>query len=141
MRTQWEVLLGFFIINLSVGLVMGLALPGTTVVANGPVLDSNQSAQYQEQFNASRIVASWGATPFSGIPVIGDIFAGFNFMWQNVQYLLNGFPMFLQYIAQTYITDLDAYNSFIIISYALEAIYAFLIVWFLIEFISGRIMD
>jgi hypothetical protein len=120
---------------------MGLALPGTTVVASGPVLDSSQADQYQEQFNASRIVASWGATPFSGIPVIGDIFAGFNFMWQNVQYILNGLPMFLQYLSNTYITDIAAYNSFIIITYALEAIYAFLMVWFLIEFISGRILD
>lgn len=141
MKVQWELLLGFFIINLSIGLVMGLALPGTGIVSGGPVLDSNQSAQYQAQFNASQIVSSWGGTPFSGIPIIGDIFAGFNFMWQNLQYILNGLPLLLQYIAQTYITDIDAYNSFIIISYALQAIYAFLMVWYLIEFISGRIHD
>lgn len=117
---------------------MGLALPGTETVSNGPSINGTQ---YQEQFNATRIVESWGATPFSGIPIIGDIFSGFTFMWQYLQYILNGLPMFLQWIAQTYITDVAAYNAFILISYALEAIYAFMIVWFLIEFISGRIFN
>lgn len=118
---------------------MGLALPGTGSVANGPAINGTE---YQQQYNASSIVDQWGqSTPFSGIPIIGDIYNGFLFMWNYLQYLLNGFPMFLQWIAQTYITDVAAYNSFILISYALEAIYAFMIVWFLIEFISGRIMN
>jgi hypothetical protein len=143
MRTTWELLIGFFIVNLSVGLVMGLALPGTDIVGNGPPLDSNQIEQYQQQYNASKIVGTWttGGNPFTGIPLIGDIFNGLIFAWQNIQYILNGLPMFLQWIAGSYITDMAAYNSFMVISYALEAIYGFMIVWFIVSFISGRVFE
>jgi hypothetical protein len=135
MKIQYELLLGIFIINLGVGVVMGLALPGTAYVAAGPA--GVNATQYEQQFNSSDI-ARWKGSPFSGIPVIGDIFAGFNYLWQNIQYLVDGLPKFLDFIKTSYIVDPTAQLAFDIIENAIRAIYALLIVIFLIEFISGR---
>jgi len=128
-------LLGLFIINLSVGVVMGLALPGTAYVAAGTSLNATQ---YEQQFNSTKIATSWGGTPFSGIPVIGDIFAGFSYLYQNLQYLIDGLPKFLDFIKTSYITDPQGQLAFEVIADAIRAIYAFLITIFFIEFISGR---
>lgn len=137
MRTQWELLLGLFIINLSVGVVMGLALPGTAFVhSSGSITNATQ---YEQQFNASKI-EQWGGNgnPLQGIPVIGDIFGGFIFLTQNIQFLIDGLPSLLTFIEHSYI-DPNAWWAFDVLANALRAIYAFLIVMFLIEFISGRI--
>jgi hypothetical protein len=137
LRIQWELLLGLFIVNLAVGIVMGLSLPGTAYVAGGP--SGVNATDYEAHFNATGIATSWDATPFSGIPVIGDIFAGFSFIYQNIQYLIDGLPKLLDYISQTYIPDGDGQTAFAVIANALRAIYAFLVTVFLIEFISGRV--
>ncbi len=118
---------------------MGLALPGTAYVAGGP--SGVNATQYEYQFNSTKIAGSWSATPFSGIPVIGDIFAGFAFIYQNIQYLVDGLPKFLLYIEQTYIPDATAQLSFEVIANAIRAVYAFLIAMFFIEFISGRVFS
>jgi hypothetical protein len=131
-------LLGLFIINLTVGVVMGLALPGTAYVANGPY---NNATDYEQHFNGTAIAKGWTATPFSGIPVIGDIFSGLGFLWQNVQYIVDGLPIFLNWIKTSYITDSSAQLAFDIIAGAIRAIYALLIAIFAIEFISGRYMS
>jgi len=122
-------------LNLSVGIAIGLGVPGTEYVQ--PTNPSNAS-EYEEHFNATDIADRWGATPFSGIPVIGDIFSGFSFLFQNIQYLLDGFPMFLTWISDTYITDATARTSFFIITNALRAIFAVLMSVMVVEFISGR---
>ena len=136
MRVQWELLLGLFIINLSIGVVMGLALPGTAYVA---VPSGVNATEYEQHFNSSEIATNWGGTPFSGIPVIGDIFAGFSFIYQNIQYLIDGLPKLLLWVQECFITDTNGQLAFAVVANALRAIYALLIVMFLIEFISGRI--
>ena len=137
MKILWEILLYLFIINLVVGLVIVLAVPGA-VYANPAALDVN-AIDYEQHFNATDVAESWSATPFSGIPVIGDIFGGFNFLWQNIGYLIDGFPVLLTYISDSYITDPSGQIAFAIIANVLRAVYALLITLFLIEFISGRI--
>ena len=138
MKAAWQLLLGLFVINLSIGVVIGLQLPGTGYVASGSVV--NASA-YESHFNASAIASGWGGTPFSGIPIIGDIFSGLGFLWQNIQYIVDGLPMFLNWIKDSYITDPSAALAFDIIAGAIRAIYAFLFAIFVIEFISGRFMS
>jgi hypothetical protein len=71
--------------------------------------------------------------------VIGDIFSGFNFLYQNLGYLIDGFPMVLGWIKDNYITSPDGILAFDLIALALRAVYALLISFFLIEFISGRV--
>jgi len=138
MRVQFELLLGLFVINLCVGVVMGLALPGTGYVANGPAINATE---YEQHFNGTGIVSSWTSTPFSGIPVIGDIFSGLGFLWQNIQYIVDGLPMFLNWIKTSYITDPNGQLAFDIIGNAIRAIYALLISILAIEFISGRFLS
>jgi hypothetical protein len=136
MRVQWEILLFLFCLNLSIGLVVALGLPSTEYV-NPIVGDATNATLYEENFNQTAI-EGWGSTPFSGIPIIGDIFAGFQFFISNVGYLFDGFPQLLTWLADTYITDAGGMLAFAIIANALRAIYALLICTFLIEFISGR---
>jgi hypothetical protein len=137
LKTQWELLLGLFIINLVVGVVIGLSMPGTGYVSTSAPVNASQ---YEDHFNSTAIAKGWGSTPFSGIPVIGDIFAGFGFLWQNIQYLVDGLPMFLNWIKTSYIVDPTAQLAFDVIANAIRALYALLIAIFLIEFISGRII-
>jgi hypothetical protein len=137
LKAAWELLLGLFLINLSIGVVMGLALPGTAVVhAGGPIANATQ---YEQQFNSSKIT-SWGGNgnPLQGIPVIGDIFGGFLYLTSNIQFLIDGLPQLLNFIKDSYITDASGKVAFDVIANALRAIYAFLICLFLIEFLSGR---
>jgi hypothetical protein len=130
-------LLGLFIINLAIGVVMGLSLPGTAIVhAGGPITNATQ---YEQQFNSSNI-SGWGGkgNPLLGIPVIGDIFGGFIYLINNIQFLIDGLPQLLNFIKDSYILDPAGQTAFDVIAWTLRAIYAFLIALFLIEFISGR---
>lgn len=129
-------LLFIFVLNLVVGLVIVLGFPGTEYVS--PAGTGVNATEYETHFNSTDISSGWAATPFSGIPVIGDIFAGFNFLIQDIGYLIDGFPTLLTYLRNTYLTDADGITAFDVIANVLRAVYALLISLFLIEFISGR---
>jgi len=117
-------------------MVIALGLPGTEYIeAANPTKDVTE---YEKTFNATEIAAGWGANPFQGIIVVGDIFSTFQFLWRNIRFLLDGFPIFLQWISDTYIIDANARTSFLIISNVLRAIFAILMTMLLLEFISGR---
>lgn len=134
MRLQFQILLFIVCLNLATGMVIALGLPGTDYVqATSP---SNVS-EYEGHFNATEIAEGWGASDI-GIPVVGDIFSGFQFLFLNIQYLIDGFPLFLTWISDTYIIDATAKTSFAVITNVLRAIYAILMSMLLIEFISGR---
>jgi hypothetical protein len=96
---------------------------------------------YEAHFNATKIAKGWSSTPFSGIPLIGDIFAGFNFMYQNLGYLIDGFPILLNWLKDSFITDPTARLAFDILANALRAVFALLICIFFIEYIGGRIIS
>lgn len=122
-------------------MVVALALPGTDyVMASNPSNPASNASSYESHFNATDIADKWGANPFSGIPVVGDIFSGFQFLYQNLHYLVDGFPTFLRWIGDTYMVDASARIAFDIISNVLRAVYAILMSIFVIEFISGRYM-
>lgn len=138
MKTQFKILLFILCLNLATGLAIALQVPGTEYVqATNP----SNTSDYESHFNATEIAEGWGATPYSGIPIIGDIFSGFQFLWRNIQFLLDGFPLFLTWISDSYIIDAGAKTAFAVISNALRAIYAILMSFFAIEFISGRYMS
>ena len=141
MQTQWKILLFIVCLNLATGMVIALALPGTAyVMANNPGNPVSNASDYESHFNATEVAEGWQATPFSGIPVVGDIFSGFQFLFQNLQYLIDGFPTFLTWISDTYLVDASARAAFSIISNGLRAMYAILMSIWVIEFISGRYM-
>lgn len=137
MKVQWEILLFLVILNLVVGVVIALNVPGSYYTS--PMTESPSASDYEAHFNATQIATSWSATPFSGIPVIGDIFGGFNFLWQMFGYILDGFPTLLTWVSDSYITTADGQTAFWVLANVIRAIEAMLISAFLIEFISGRV--
>ena len=130
-------LLFIFCLNLAIGVVITLNFPGTGYVR--AAYNGVNATEYEEHFNSTEIATGWQGSPFSGIPMIGDIFAGFNFLWQNIKYLVDGFPALLTYIDNNFITTTEGHVAFLVIVNVLRAIYALLITMFLIEFISGRV--
>jgi hypothetical protein len=135
MKLQFQILLFILCVNLATGLVIALSLPGTEYVsASSP----GNATDYEDRFNATEIGGSWGATPFLGIPVIGDIFSGFQFLFTHAQFLIDGFPMFLGWISDTYIVDASARLAFTLICDALRGVYAVLMCFWFIEYIGGR---
>lgn len=71
--------------------------------------------------------------------MIGDIFGGFNFFFQVIGYLLDGFPTLLVWIGDSLIGTAEGQLAFTVIANVIRATQALLIVTFLIEFISGRV--
>ena len=114
-----------------------MSVPGTAYVSG--MNPGTNATEYEGHFNATETAESWSSTPFSGIPLIGDIFAGFNLLWQNIHYLVDGFPLLLTYISDSYITSYEGQVAFMVIANVLRAVYALLITFFIIEFISGRV--
>jgi len=137
-KTQVRILIFMACLNLSVGLVVGLQLAGTEFVQAGNHTISAE--EYEEHFNATDVAEGWKSSPFSGIPIIGDIFSGLNFLWSNFQYLIDGFPIFLQWISDTYILDAETQAALNYVIWALRGLYAIMITIFAIEFISGRVL-
>jgi len=136
MKVQFAILMFIVCLNLSIGMILSLRLAGTEyVMATTP---SSNATDYEGHFNATEIADRWRATPLSGIPIIGDIFSAFNFLFQNIQYLLDGFPMFLNWIGDTYLTDPSARLAFSYIVNALRGVYAVLMAIFAIEYVGGR---
>jgi len=122
-------------------MAVALALPGVGYVMPGdPQNPASNASIYESHFNATELADKWQSNPFSGIPIVGDIFTGFQFLWQNLQYLIDGFPVLLAWIGNTYLTDAGSRTAFGIISNVLRAVYAILLSIFVIEFISGRYM-
>lgn len=112
-------------------------MPGTEYVS--ATTGGTDATEYEQHFNATEIAHGWSATPFSGIPVIGDIFGGFNFFWQTIGYIIDGFPTLLVWIGDSLIGTSEGQIAFMVIANIIRATQALLIVTFLIEFISGRV--
>jgi len=123
-------------LNLSVGLCIGLGLPGSEWVQATP--PGATVEDYEEHFNATDITRSWQENIIYSIPIFGDIFSGLAFLMGNLQYLVDGFPMFLDWISDTYITDAEARTAFALIAGALRGIYVIMMSVMVIEFFSNR---
>jgi len=118
-------------------MVIELNLAGTEYVqASNP----SNVTEYADHFNATEVAGSWESTPFSGIPIVGDIFSAFQFLYRNLQYLFLGFPMFLAWIGDAFIVDATALTAYNTIVTVLGAVFAVTMSIFVIEFIGGRYM-
>jgi len=138
MKIQFEILLFIACLNLATGMILALSLAGTENVAvNQPPISAED---YESHFNASETASGWDTNIITGIPIIGDIFSGFNFLFSNAQYLIDGFPTLLTWIGDNYIIDQSGRDAFNYIAWALRGVYAILMSILVIEFISGRYM-
>jgi hypothetical protein len=62
-------------------------------------------------------------------------------MYQNIGYMIDGFPILLTFMKDSFIVDPTARLAFDILANGLRAIFALLISIFLIEYIGGRIIS
>lgn len=139
MKLAFEIAFYIMCINLATGIVIGLNLGNVNAVMQ-PTKTYIDPLDLEEQFNATAQAESWSSTPFTGIPIIGDIFAGFDFLIRNIAFLLGGFPYLLEWFADSFIVDPTAHASFSLISNALRGLFAVIMSWFVVEFISGRVI-
>ena len=123
-------------LNLGTAAVVALALPGTTYFA--PIPTGGEEEDYEATWNATQMLYAWPATPFSGIPILGDIFSGIFLVWNQVQLLVDGFPRFLGWICDNYIRDADGLAAFTVVMWMLRAMFAIVLTWFVVELITGR---
>lgn len=139
MKLQFVILVFIVCLNLATGVALALGLPGTEYVYSADPGGYQQNATYyEEHFNSTEVAERWGANTNLGIPIVGDIFSGLYFLAINWQYLIDGFPIFLDWVSDSFITDASAKAAFDIIANALRAIFAILMAIWFIEFIAGR---
>jgi hypothetical protein len=137
-RLQFQILLFIACLNIAVGMVMALGLPGSAYF--GSTNSTGSSGDYEERFNASKTAEQWSATSY-GIPVIGDIFGGLYFFFNNVRFLIDGFPTLLTWIKDCYIVDVAGRIAFDVVANGLRAVFAIMMAVFMIELITGRYMN
>ena len=135
MKVQMQILLFIVCLNISSGLVVALAVPG---VDDAQISPPSTTDEYASHFNSSEIAEGWGATLIQGIPIIGDIFSMFQTMFITFQYLIVGFPMFLNWLGDNFIIDAAARAAYDSIVLALYGIFSVSMTILFIEFISGR---
>jgi len=136
LKVQWSILLFIICLNLATGLCISLSVPGSEYVQAS--LPGGNASDYESHFNSTDIVDSWQDNIIRSIPILGDIFSGVAFLFRNIQYLIDGFPTFLNWISDTYLVDAGSKTAFAVISNALRAMYVILMAVFAIEFLSGR---
>lgn len=138
MKTQFQIMLFVICLNLATGMIVELgglgAIPGTEYMQ--PTMPSNAS-DYESHFNATEVAEKWTWTNY-GIPILGDIFAAFEFAFRAIEYVIAGFPLFLMWMGNTFIVDATALLAYNIIVGVLCAIFYILMFFYAIEFISGR---
>jgi len=122
--------------NLAIGLVLALGLPGTAYVT--PQDPTKNETDYESQFNATEVAKGWKPTVISGILVIDEVFAMFNFLQRNIVFLLDGFPQMLNWISYTFSVDASGQAALNFIAWAWRAVFAITMTFFVIEFVSGR---
>lgn len=134
MKWQTEIILFIICLNLATGVVTELGIPGTSAVSPSPQADASD---YESHFDVEE-VAEWKSQPFSGIPILGDVYFAFSTFSRMVSYIFVGFPVFLYSLGDNFITDPEGLVAFQIIAGAIGALFAVVMCLFLLWFISGR---
>lgn len=135
MKWQTEIILFIIALNLATGLVCELHAPGTEYVYPS---NPESTTDYEGHYNASEIAEGWTSRPFSGIPLIGDIFYGFQTFFRLVSYVFVGFPTFLYTFGDYFITDPAGLGAYHLIVGSITAMFFVVMAFYVVWFISGR---
>lgn len=142
MKTESGLLIFVLILNLSVMLVTDLGrlgvIPGATRVQQ--LNATGTTDDYTERFNATYIIREWNP-PAIDIPIVGDIVGALAFMFDQIQFIIIGFPIFLWDLGAVYITDSTGLAVWQAISGTIAAVFAIYMSWFIIQLITGRITN
>lgn len=140
MKSQFIFLTIVLSLNLTIALVMAIEttdgeplIPGVEYVH--PVNASGSFDEYAERFNATDVMDKWGATPFDGVPILGDIFSGGNQFWNVFGFLIDGVPSLLTWTGSFLPTSQAVFG---LIADVVRVVTSVMFVTLVIEFISGR---
>lgn len=140
MRVVMRILIYMVCLNLATGLIIELNGLGVGIMGDVvPTPPSQDVEEYQSQFNATEAIGQ--IRPTSGIlDFFGYIISTLEVMWRCIVWLVAGFPLFLNWLGDSFIIDASArlaYNMIVGVLVALEAILATLGV---IQFASDRVI-
>lgn len=137
MKIGFKAVLFLLILNLVSTMVYAIQIPGTTYT--GILYGGSQAnaTEYAEEFNTTTLLDRWTATPFSGIPIFGDIFSGIMLLFNAIRSIIVGFPDLINSIAYS-IVDTTARNAVLTVNYVIYAVFAFITFLWMFQLITGR---
>lgn len=144
MRIESTILIFVLILNLSVLMVTNLGrlgvIPGAGPSGVQQLNATGTTEQFEERFNATYIIRQW-EPPTVSIPIVGDVFGGLMFLWDQITFIVAGFPIFLWDLGAVYITDATGLFVWQVISGTLAVIFSIYMSWFVIQLITGRVIN
>jgi hypothetical protein len=139
-KTQFIFLLVVLSLNLTIMMCFSLEdsngdplIPGVRYMQ--PINASGDFDDYADRFNATEIMEEWQATPFDGVPILGDIFSQGNQFVNAFGFLIDGVPSLLTWMGSFLPT---AESVFALVANVIRVITAVLSVTLIIELIGGR---
>lgn len=140
MKTQFIFLLVVLALNLTITMCLSLEtadgdplIPGVKYAH--PLNASGDFDDYADKFNATEVMEEWQATPFDGVPILGDIFSQGNQFMNAFGFLIDGVPSLITFTGSFIPT---AQTVFTMIANVIRIISAVLAVTLVLELIGGR---
>lgn len=139
MRIGFKLILFMIILNLVSTMVVAIQMPGTTYSGGLYIGTGANATQYETEYNATNMMSNWAApiSPSYGIPLYGDIYGMVIMFFNMVKGVVDGFPTLLTQSINA-IPDASARASANQLVWVIRGVYAFIIVAFFVQFISGR---
>lgn len=135
MKWQSAIILFVICLNLATGLVIELGMPGTAYISPS---NPSSASEYESQWNATEIAEDWTLPPTLGIPIVGDIWSGFSFLTRLITYVIVGFPLFLGWVGDWFVTGSEAMVAWNVLKATIVALFSVVMATYFIWFISGR---
>lgn len=148
MRIQSQLLLIFICLNAGMTLVDGLGtlgvIPGYAYahgISNSTSTSLNPSDAAVQYGNASQIADSWSKNPPTILGMIGDILGSLPWYFKMILDIIGGFPFVIVQLASGF--ALDPLSSAVVVCFssALSLIWGWLMASYIIELISGRMLN
>ena len=148
MRKQSQLLLLFICINVGMSMVDGLgslgAIPGYSYahgLSNSTSIPNDPSAAAVQYGNASEIATAWSQNPPTLLGTIGDILGSLPWYFRMILDIFTGFPFLVAQLASAFTLDPLSSNVVLVISVGLSSVWGWLMASFIVELISGRMLN
>jgi len=135
MKVQFQIIFFILCLNLSMYLVHQLGIAGTQ---NMPATETISPEQIKSKYDMKNMTENWQPS-INIVPIIGDIFSAAQTLFTHIYWIVAGFPLFLRSLGDMFITDPAAHTAYNYITGAIEALFIFLMSFWIIEFIGGRL--
>jgi hypothetical protein len=148
MRVQSQLLLIFICLNAGLTLVDGLGnlgvIPGYSLahsLSNSTAISSSPTDAAVQYGNASQIATSWSQNPPTLLGTVGDILGSLPWYFTMIIDIFTGFPFLIVQLSSAFALDPLSSNVVLVISVALSSVWGWLMASFIVELISGRLLN